>query len=239
MGGVREVGRFDGPGGPKVLRVLKFDSGFAAEGCGIAFGHACGVRIQRVHKVQRVQRVQRGWHRRFAAMGFMLWRSCIGPPSQPKLALSLPIKGPSFCRLTVFGGSAAKGSENQTTGLRPLEMHPYPRLRRYFPRRGKFSCRSAFELISTLKHSVAKTSPSGGGAVGRRGAFLLWSPCRGSPSRAKFVLSLHTKGPSYESPGRCRAVGLFSSGRSPVVWFSLHCCHKLKLTPLPSTHSAP
>ena len=111
MGGVREGGRVDGPGGPKVLRVLKFDSGFAAEGCGIAFGHAYGVRVQRVHKVQRVQR---GWYRRFAAMGFMLWRSCIGPPSQPKLALSLPIKGPSFCRLTVFGGSAAFGSENQT-----------------------------------------------------------------------------------------------------------------------------
>ena len=58
-------------------------------------------------------------------MRFMLWRSCIGPPSQPKLALSLPIKGPSFCRLTVFGGSAACGSENHTTGLRPLEMHLY------------------------------------------------------------------------------------------------------------------
>ena len=100
---------------PVGARVLRFDSGFAAEGCGIAFGHACGVRVQRVHKVQRVQRVQRGWYRRFAAMGFMLWRSCIGPPSQPKLALSLPIKGPSFCRLTVFGGSAARGSENQTT----------------------------------------------------------------------------------------------------------------------------
>ena len=88
-------------------------------------------------------------------------------------------------------------------------------------------------------HRGAKTSPSGGGAVGRRGAFLLWSPCRGSPSRAKFVLSLHTKGPSYESPGRCSEVGLFPYGRSPVVWFSLLCCHKLKLTPLPSTHSAP
>ena len=49
--------RVDGPGGPKVLKVLKFDSGFAAEGCGIAIGHACGVRVQRVQKVQRVQRV--------------------------------------------------------------------------------------------------------------------------------------------------------------------------------------
>ena len=34
-----------------------------------------------------------------------------------------------------------------------------------------------------------------------------------------------------------RAVGLFSSGRSPVVWFSLRGCHKLTLTPLPSIHS--
>ena len=27
-----------------------------SEGCGIAIGHACGVRVQRVQKVQRVQR---------------------------------------------------------------------------------------------------------------------------------------------------------------------------------------
>jgi hypothetical protein len=27
--------------------------------------------------------------------------------------------------LPPFGGSAACGSENHTTGLRPLEMHPY------------------------------------------------------------------------------------------------------------------
>ena len=26
----------------------------------------------------------------------VLWRSCIGPPSQPKLALSLPIKGLTY-----------------------------------------------------------------------------------------------------------------------------------------------
>jgi hypothetical protein len=29
-----------------------------------------------------------------------LWRSCIGPPSQPKLASSLPNKRLSYCRLT-------------------------------------------------------------------------------------------------------------------------------------------
>ena len=163
----------------------------------------------------------------------MLWRSCIGPPSQPKLALSLPIKGPSFCRLTVYGGSAAGGSENQTTapaarGNAPLSppaavLPPKGETTHYIlcvadapskcvrcaPRRGKFALLSTSELISISRHKGAKTSPSGEGAVGRRGAFL--SPVR--------------------------AVGLFSSGRSPVVWFSLHCCHKPKLTPLPSTHS--
>ena len=41
---------------------------------------------------------------------FMLWKSCIGLPSQPKLASSLPIKRPSYYRLT-FGG------ENRTTAL--------------------------------------------------------------------------------------------------------------------------
>ena len=51
------------------------------------------------------------------------------------------------------------------------EMHPYPRLRRYFPRRGKSSLPSASELISISRHKAAKTSPSGGGAVGRRGEF--------------------------------------------------------------------
>ena len=54
----------------------------------------------------------------------------------------------------------------------------------------------------------------------KRSAFPLWRPCRGSPSRSKLVLSLHIKGPSYESTDRSvRAVGLFSIGRSPVVWF--------------------
>ena len=35
----------------------------------------------------------------------------------------------------------------------------------------------------------------------------MWSPCRGSPNRAKLVLSLHIKGLSYESPDRCRRRG--------------------------------
>ena len=37
-----------------------------------------------------------------------LWRSCIGPPSQPKLASSLPNKRLSYCRLT---GCARNDSE--------------------------------------------------------------------------------------------------------------------------------
>ena len=57
--------------------------------------------------------------------------------------------------------------------------------------------------------------------------------------RAKFSLRgkwcVSTKRGAFQAPAR--AVCLFSSGRSPVVWFSLRCCHKLTLTPLPSIHS--
>ena len=79
----------------------------------------------------------------------------------------------------------------------------------HFPRRGKFTLRSTFTLISSSKYSVAKISPSGGDvATGdRRGAFPMWRPCRGSPSRAKLVLSLHIKGLSNKSPDRCRRRG--------------------------------
>ena len=70
--------------------------------------------------------------------------------------------------------------ENHTTGLRPrktsqspwraLEMHPFCRLRRRLPRRGRFALHSAFELISISRHSIAKTSPSGGsGAIAPKG----------------------------------------------------------------------
>ena len=46
--------RVDGPGRPKVLKVLRFDGPFGPKGCGIAFRHACGVKVQRVQRVQRV-----------------------------------------------------------------------------------------------------------------------------------------------------------------------------------------
>ena len=39
----------------------------------------------------------------------------------------------------------------------------------------------------------------------KMGAFPMWSPCRGAPSRTKLALNLHIKGPSYESPDRCEA----------------------------------
>ena len=71
--------------------------------------------------------------------------------------------------------------ENHTTGLRPEENKqtslrsrkctPFGASAPPFPRRGNFALRSAFGPISILRRSAAKTSPSGGGAVGRRGAF--------------------------------------------------------------------
>ena len=56
------MGRLTGPYAPKVLKVLRFDSGFAAEGCGGGFAaifRGIGEKVQRSHKVQRIQRVQR------------------------------------------------------------------------------------------------------------------------------------------------------------------------------------
>ena len=58
-------------------------------------------------------------------------------------------------------------------GWRPLEMHPFWCCAPPFPRRGNFTCRSTFTLISSSKYSAAKISPSGGdvAAGDRRGAF--------------------------------------------------------------------
>ena len=104
------------------------------------------------------------------------------------------------------------GEGKQANRPAGVEMHPFCRLRRRLstgkrltrfsgrfcsptnhvrlpPRRGRFALRSAFVLISILRHNAAKTSPSGGGAVGRRGAFptgearfygfrCLWQRCR-------------------------------------------------------------
>ena len=159
--------------------------------------------------VQKVQKVQRVVVSPYRAMSFVC-RSAEWKTVQPRLTVSR-LKGRPFyvqamgqLRLTcTFSAECAQRAE----------MHPYPRLRRYFPRRGKFALHSASELISTSRHSAARISPFGGDAAagGRRGAF----------------------------PSPVRAVCLFSSGQSPVVWFSLRCCHKLRLIPSPSTHSAP
>ena len=58
------------------------------------------------------------------------------------------------------GGIAAYGSENQTTapvGVGNAPLFPCGD----FPRRGKFTLRSTFTLISSSKFSVVKISPSG------------------------------------------------------------------------------
>ena len=63
--------------------------------------------------------------------------------------------------------------------------------------------------MSTTKYHAAKISPSGGdvAAGDRRGAFPMWRPCRGAPSRAKLIPGLHIKGLSNKSPDRCRRRG--------------------------------
>ena len=97
-----------------------------------------------------------------------------------------------------------------TTGLAPDgNAPPFGADAPPFPRRGNFSCRLALGLMSTTKYHAAKISPSGGdvAAGDRRGAFPMWRPCRGSPSRAKLVPGLHIKGLSNKSPDRCRRRG--------------------------------
>ena len=101
-----------------------------AEGCGIAFGHACGVRVQRVHKVQRVQR---GWYRRFAAMSFI-----------------------AACRRQRC--QRQRKPYNRACGA--LEMHPYPRLRRYFHLKVKRL--TTFCASLTLLQNVFAVHPGGG-----------------------------------------------------------------------------
>ena len=125
----------------------------------------------------------------------MLCKSCIGLTSQPKL---------------VSREALAYGSENlhNRAGAR-WKCTPFGADAPPFPRRGNFSCRLALGLMSTTKYHAAKISPFGGdvAAGDRRGAFPMWRPCRGSPSRAKLVPGLHIKGLSNKSPDRCRRRG--------------------------------
>ena len=81
MGDAR--GKFDTPCGredsrafgPKVLKVLRFDSGLWPLRVVVS---PKGREAARVQKVQRVQRVQRGWYRRFAAMSFICRFAAVG-----------------------------------------------------------------------------------------------------------------------------------------------------------------
>ena len=85
----------------------------------------------------------------------MLWRSCIGPPSQPKLALSLPIKGPSFCRLTVLGGS-----ENHTTApAARWKCTPSVACGDVSPRGGEILAALHFEMLMRTKAESSANFP--------------------------------------------------------------------------------
>ena len=133
----------------------------AAEGGGIAIGHASGVRVQRVHKVQRVQRV---WYRRFAAMRFIAAcrrQRCLGQRKPNNRACGAMEMHPPLPTAPLHG----KSSHVIFRSLCSLTNHV-----RLPPRRGRFTLRSAFGLISILRHSTAKTSPSGGsGAQHQKG----------------------------------------------------------------------
>ena len=74
-------------------------------------------------------------------------------------------KGSEGCDIAAFRRQRKPYNRAAPAGNAPL--FPYGD----FPRRGKFALRTAFVLISISRHSAARTSPSGGGAVGRRGAF--------------------------------------------------------------------
>ena len=120
--------------------------------------------------------------------------------------------------------------ENQTTGLRPLEMHPYPRLRRYFPRRGKFALLSAFGLIQYEQH-FGELATSGG-------FFPLWClrhhlpPAKAVGQQPVLCLEQHLKQQSRgallcprsrgKGGGASHQRGVrISLARRAVVWFSL------------------
>ena len=158
-----------------------------AEGCGIAFGdeYICRLSAAALPEAAKTK--------------------------QPRLSVSRlkgrPFYGQAMGQLRLTCTFSAECAQR-------VEMHPYPRLRgtspkgkhvtgfsgRFAPLRiqflchpggGKFALRTAFVLISISRHNAARTSPSGGGAVGRRGAF----------------------------PSPARAVGLFPSGEARLYGF--------------------
>ena len=77
------------------------------------------------------------------------------------------------------------------------------------PRRGNFALRSAFGLISTSRHSAAKTSPSGGStaAGGDRGAFPTGEARLYGFSRHRQVAyKIHCRGSGNPQPSGQRPV---------------------------------
>ena len=142
------------------------------------------------------------------------------------------------CHLRKEPSAACGGSENQTTGLRPMEMHPYPRLRRYFPRRGKSALLSAFGLIQYEQH-FGELAACGGffplwclrhhlppaKAVGQQPVLCLEQHLKLQSHGALFFPHLRGKsreagkGALFPSPAGRLYGFLFSHGRSPVVKF--------------------
>ena len=98
------------------------------------------------------------------------------------------------------GGSAAFGSENQTTAPAARGNTPLLPPVAASPPEGEILAALRFEMLMRQ-------------AAERRANFPLRGKWCAAPKGVPFL------------------------GRSPVVWFSLSCCHKLKLPPLPSTHS--
>ena len=116
-----------------------------------------------------------------------------------------------ICRLSA--AALPEAAKTIQPGFAHWKCTPIPAYGGTSPGGGKFTLRSALEPISTSKHSAAKICPSGEDVADRR---------------QKGCISIARQGG-----------WLVFLGRSPVVWFSLRCCHKLTLAPPPSTHSAP
>ena len=149
---------------------------------------------------------------------FMLWKSCIGLPSQPKLASSLPIKRPTYCRLTVRRQNrktAPVARRKCTPSVACGDVSPRESVSRNFqssadslqisfachPGGGGLLSASPCANLSCSFYRGAKTSPSGGSTAvgGDRGAF---------PRAAGAVV--------WFSPPEGR-VACFPTGESPVV----------------------
>jgi hypothetical protein len=101
-----------------------------------------------------------------------------------------------------------RGMENHTTGLHPSEIHPYPRLWRYFPRRGEVLTALCLKMLMSPKAEWRANLPLRG---------------RRRRRRQKGCISIARQGGLPVFPGR-----------SPVVWFSFRYCHKLKLARCPA-----